>query len=135
MGVITAMGLTQFAQFLPPTGPPPDQQLIVSNICPFAARMVLEKIQCSAPINSDRSDPSESATGSTTYMHMLLNQRTVPLGKSYSACGNRSDGWCEFGAFLESLESASELVNYDFACFGNYSAVPYANITNGVPVE
>ena len=40
MSVITAFGLKQFAQPLPVTGPPPDQQLIVSHVSPFATRMV-----------------------------------------------------------------------------------------------
>ena len=40
MSVITAFGLKQFAQPLPETGPPADQQLVVSHVTPFAARMV-----------------------------------------------------------------------------------------------
>jgi Histidine phosphatase superfamily (branch 2) len=100
MGVITALGLTQFAQFLPATGPPPNQQLVVSQMEPFGARMVMEKIECSAPVSQDRSVPLNSTGSATTYIHMLLNQRTVPLGLSYSACENRTDGWCEYGAYL-----------------------------------
>lgn len=40
MAIITAFGLKQFAQPLPTTGPPANQQLIVSHMTPFAARMV-----------------------------------------------------------------------------------------------
>ena len=133
MSIITALGLTQFAQFLA-TGPPENQQLITSHLTPFGARMVLEKIECSAPVSADRSNAS-SETGATTYMHMLLNQRTVPLGLSYEGCGNRSDGWCEFDSFLKSLDDANELADWEFACYGNYSAVPYGNVTNGAPVR
>jgi hypothetical protein len=133
MGILTAMGLTQFAQFLPATGPPANQQLIVSHVTPFAARMVLEKIQCSGPISADRTTTSDG--NATTYMHMLLNQRTVPLGNSYPECGDRTDGWCEFGSFLEALQPANEIANFEFACFGNYSAVPYGNITDGAAVQ
>lgn len=83
MGIITALGLTQFNQFLPITGPPANQQLIVSHMEPFGARLVLERITCSAPVPANRNG---TATGNaTTYMHMLLNQRTVPLGASYPA--------------------------------------------------
>jgi hypothetical protein len=131
MGVITALGLTQFAQFLPTAGPPANQQLIVSHMEPFAARMVLEKIQCSAPINPSRNG---TMTGpATSYMHMLLNQRTVPLGLSYPLCGNRSDGWCEYSAYLNTLAEQNALANFTYACFGNYGAVPYGAITNGAP--
>ena len=68
--------------------------------------MVLEKIKCSAPVSANRSVASKG-TGITTYMHMLLNQRTVPLGLSYPACGNRTDGWCDYDTFLESLQPAN----------------------------
>ena len=40
MAIITAFGLKQFAQPLPPTGPPANQQLIVSHVTPFGTRMV-----------------------------------------------------------------------------------------------
>lgn len=40
MSVITAFGLKQFAQPLPATGPPANQQLVVSHLTPFGARMV-----------------------------------------------------------------------------------------------
>jgi len=133
MGIITALGLTQFAQFLPVSGPPPNQQLNVSHLEPFAARMVIEKIQCSTPVSPTRCG---SMTGNaTTYIHLLLNQRTVPLGVSYPVCGNRIDGWCEFGDYLSSLSSANELANFTYACFGNYSASTYGSITNGAPIS
>jgi hypothetical protein len=78
---------------------------------------------------------TSTTNGTTTYMHMLLNQRTVPLGKSYSACGNRTDGWCEYDAFMQSLGTANDLADYQYACFGNYSAVPYGNVTDGAPAK
>ena len=40
MAIITAFGLRQFNQTLPTTGPPADQQLIVSHVTPFGTRMV-----------------------------------------------------------------------------------------------
>jgi len=127
------MGLTQFSQFLPATGPPSDQQNVISHIIPFAARLVIEKIECSAPITSDRSGNLTNGTEPTTYIHMLLNQRTVPLGFSYQVCGNRTDGWCEFNAFVQTLEEQEALVDYDYACYGNYSVGSYGDITNGLP--
>lgn len=133
MDIITALGLTQFSQFLPPTGPPQNQQLIVSHLEPFAARLVLEKIQCSVPIPENRTGTAEG--NSTTYMHLLLNQRTVPLGLSYQACGNRSDGWCEYDAFMSTLQTLNEAANFTYACYGEYGPAPYGNITNGAPIS
>lgn len=68
-------------------------------------------------------------------MHMLLNQRTVPLGVSYPGRGNRTDGWREKSQFSSALALANAMTNYTFACFGNYSAVPYGNNTNGAPLH
>lgn len=47
MSIITAFGLKQFAQPLPATGPPANQQLIVSHMTPFGARMVRRLQACS----------------------------------------------------------------------------------------
>ena len=94
------------------------------------------KITCSAPIPSNRTNATVTGSGNiTTYMHMRLDQRTVPLGRSYPGCGNRTDGWCEMGAFLSALGPAIGLANFTYACFGNYSAVPYGTITNGSPLH
>lgn len=135
VAVIAAMGLTQFTQFLPSTGPPPNQQNSLSNLVPYGARMVFEKIECSAPISSDRSGNLTNGTEPTTYVHMLLNQRTVPLGFSYQACGNRSDGWCELNAFVHTLEEQQALVDFDYSCYGNYTLPPWGNVTNGLPPQ
>jgi len=132
MGVLTALGLTQFAQYLPPTGIPENQQLIVSHMEPFGARMAIEKIQCSSPLDSERT--GTIAGPPTTYIHMLLNQRTVPLGISYSACGDRVDGWCEYNAYLSSLAPLNAQANFTHACFGTYPPPTYGSITNGAPI-
>jgi hypothetical protein len=60
------------------SGTPANEQLIVSHMEPFGARLVLEKIQCSAPVSVNRT-MTFTPNGTTTYMPMLLNQRTVPL--------------------------------------------------------
>ena len=39
MSILTAFGVKQFAQPLPASGPPANQQLIVSHITPFGARV------------------------------------------------------------------------------------------------
>ena len=129
------MGLTQFSQFFPVSGPPAGQQLIVSHMEPFGARLAIEKIQCSAPIPVNRSTPSNITGPPTTYIHVLLNQRTIPLGVSYSECDLRTDGWCEYGAYLQSLAPANALANFTHACFGTYPPPAYGAVTNGAPIQ
>jgi len=106
---------------------------------PFAARLDIELIQAPSPVAPDRAAPgvNENPYGPgqpTTYIHFLLNQRTIPLGLSYAECGLRSDGWCELGAFLNATADAYVLADYDFACNGKYPVVEYGGIENGAPL-
>ena len=136
--VLTAFGLTQFAPVLPAKGPiPQNQQLIVSHLQPFGARLDIEIITAPQPVSATRgydSDEYEEG-GPTTYVHFIINQRTLPLGKSLSDCGQRTDGWCEVGTFLKVQEGMLAKAKYDESCNGDYAVVPYGGITDGVPIS
>ncbi|TKA64876.1 hypothetical protein B0A55_09727, partial [Friedmanniomyces simplex] len=102
MGILTAFGFTQFAPVMPDTYMPANRSLIVSHLEPFGARLDMEVIQTPAPLNGSRAEGNNYlAGGPTTYIHFILNQRTLPLGVSFPACGMRDDGWCELATFLE----------------------------------
>ena len=139
--VITAFGLTQFNQTLPTTGPPPKQQMIVSHITPFGTRLVLEVIKAPAPVKPVRPTAANATTAdfygngsATSYVHMILNQRTIPLNASYAACGKRDDGWCELSTFMNILSTKLTEARYAYSCFANYPAVPFGgNVTDGTP--
>ena len=143
VSIITALGLTQFATYLSPTGPPANHTPLTSALVPFGGRFDIEIINAPQPIAANRSfDCTFTASagcyepgGPTKYVHMLINQRTVPLGKNYAACGDRVDGWCELSTFIAWQQENVQLANFDYACFGNYSVVPYGTVTNGVPVS
>ncbi|KAK8011696.1 3-phytase A [Apiospora arundinis] len=139
--VITAFGLKQFSDQLPSTHRLEPRNVTVSHITPFAARMVWEVITAPHPVKAQRPDPSKAASADyydegdeTKYMHLTLSQRTVPLGESYPECGRRSDGWCEMGTFMRILDGLLEQAKYEYSCFGNYTSIPYGNVTDGVPV-
>ena len=134
--VLTAFGFTQFAQFLPTTGPPPNQQVIVSHLQPFGARIDIEIIKAPHPVAANRTTPANAYTSGppTDYVHFLVSQRTLPLGPSFPACGNRTDGWCELSTFLKIQAASLATAQYDYSCNGKYAAVPYGSITNGVPL-
>lgn len=69
--------------------------LVVSHLEPFGARLDIEVIKTPAPLAAKR--PAKYINGPpTTYLHFVLNQRTLPLGKSYAQCGNRDDGMLMF---------------------------------------
>lgn len=133
MAILTAFGLTQFAAFLPPTvaGAKTPHDLRVSHMEPFGARLDMELIKTPKPLNADRAytDGEE-----TTYIHFILNQRTLPLGFSHPECGaDRLDGWCELNTFLNVMKVQMELADFDHACFGDYEIPNYGAITNGAP--
>lgn len=121
MSILTAFGFTQFAPVLPATHIVP-HDLIVSHMEPFAARLDIELIEAPAPVAADRSNSSGVYLEGppTTYIHFILNQRTLPLYRSFPACGTRDDGWCEVSTFLEVQESSFDLSQYEYACFGKF---------------
>lgn len=59
--------------------------MIVPYIEPFGARLDIEMIKTPQPVCSNRSETNVYLPGDeTTYIHFILNQRTIPLGVSYS---------------------------------------------------
>lgn len=135
--MMTALGLEQFAQFLPITGTPHNQQLVVSHIVPFAGRFVIEVIKAPRPVKEKRSqNPHESQYewrgGETVYVHMVNNQRTIPFGHSIPECGRRDDGWCELRTFIQAQKRNIKKAKYEESCFGDYPTPKYGDITDGV---
>ncbi|KAK3711074.1 hypothetical protein LTR37_009861 [Vermiconidia calcicola] len=134
MGILTAFGFTQFAEVLPADHIKTDRQLVVSHMEPFAARLDMEVINTPSPLDGRRSEGEKYLDGDeTTYVHFILNQRTLPLGVSYPECGNRDDGWCTLETFLDVLRTKLEEAQYDYSCNGDWPVVPYGDLTDGVP--
>jgi len=132
MSILTAFGFTQFNTFLPPSHYPGPHNLTVSHLEPFGARLDIEIIQTPSPLNAQR---KYKEGGKTTYIHFILNQRTLPLGLNFAECGaDRLDGWCELQTFLKTQERAEELAKYDLACNGDYDAMTYGEIVDGAPI-
>lgn len=131
MSILTAFGLRQFSGLLNDTVYPGPHPLTISHMEPFGARLDIELIKTPQPLGADRKYSDGAAT---TYIHFILNQRTIPLGKSFEECGDRLDGWCELSTFLEVQKKAEELANFDFACFGKYDVAPYGEVWDGRPV-
>ncbi|KAI1068007.1 hypothetical protein LB507_004726 [Fusarium sp. FIESC RH6] len=132
ISILTAFGLTQFAEDLPTDKHPGDHEFVVSKLTPFGARLDIEIIKAPQPVSSNRDGYLDGKE--TKYIHFVLNQRTVPLGKSFSECDvNRKDGWCELETFLKVQEKMAEKAQFDHACFGDYPSLPYGKVTDGAP--
>ncbi|EME45679.1 hypothetical protein DOTSEDRAFT_171250 [Dothistroma septosporum NZE10] len=133
--ILTAFGLTQFSPLLPATAIQRNRSLIVSHMEPFGARLDMEIIETPQPLDGNRKNGNKyDAGGRTRYIHFILNQRTIPLGASFAKCGNRDDGWCELTTFMDIQATKLQEAEYNYSCNGNYAAVPYGTLNNGVPL-
>ena len=135
MSILTALGFKQFSAALPADRIVP-HELVVSHLEPFAARLDIEVIDAPQPVKASRNkgDAEVYESGEPTqYIHFVLNQRTIPLGRSFPECGDRKDGWCELETFLKLQSTKFEESDFDHACFGEYEAVPFGTLDNGVP--
>lgn len=97
--IYAALGL--FAQHAPldPTAPDPRRTWITSELTPFSARMVVERLACA---------------GGTPYVRVLVNDALQPL----EFCGGDRDGLCTLAEFVESQAYARGNGLGDFAnCF------------------
>jgi hypothetical protein len=136
LSILVAFGLTQFNDVLPTTHIKTDREFILSHLQPFAGRLDIEVIKAPAPVNPDRSAENVYLDGEpTSYVHFILNQRTIPLGRSLKECGDRDDGWCEMETFLKIQKEQIELADYEYACFGDYEDPKYGDVTDGRPVR
>ncbi|KAH8602612.1 histidine phosphatase superfamily [Bisporella sp. PMI_857] len=132
MSILTAFGFKQFNEFLPSTRHPGAHNLTVSHLEPFGCRLDIEIIKTPKPLLPNRTYGEGNIT---TYVHFILNQRTLPLGFSFRECGaDRLDGWCELDKFLEVQKKSTALANYDYSCNGDYEVAPYGEIIDGAPI-
>lgn len=139
--ILVALGMKQFSDLLSNSTITPNRNVTVSHITPFAARVVWEQITTPQPLKAKR--PKKTSTsmsdfydpgGETSYIHMTIGQRTVPLGLSYPECGQRDDGWCEMNTYMTILGGLLEQARYEYSCFGEYPNADWLNVTDGVPV-
>ncbi|KAK4046794.1 hypothetical protein OIV83_005789 [Microbotryomycetes sp. JL201] len=101
--IMTLLGLFNDDAPLSPTKPNPDRQFVVSKIVSFAARLVVERIECTDEINSR----------TTTYVRTLINDAAQSLqGK----CSGQE--MCLLKDFIESLEESVARASQEYRrCF------------------
>lgn len=132
VSILTAFGLTQFAEELPAKKYPGEHNFTIAHVTPFGARLDMEIIKTPKPLSPNRDGYLRG--DETKYIHFVLNQRTLPLGKSFPECdAHRKDGWCELDTFIKVQEAMSEKARFDHACFGDYPPVKYGDVTDGAP--
>ncbi|PHH64555.1 hypothetical protein CDD81_4334 [Ophiocordyceps australis] len=134
ISILTAFGLRQFSKKLLPTENAGPHDFTVSHLTPFGARLDIEIIKTPQPLSPNRQGYLPG--NETTYVHFVLNQRTLPLGKSLPECDeSRKDGWCEFDTFVKVQEEMTSRAQFDYACFADYPVPPYEQVVDGVPPQ
>ena len=96
VAIFAAIGLFKQPKELDPVHPDPSRIWIASELVPFAARMVTEKVECD--FESDRE-----------FVRIIVNDVLQPL----EFCGGK-DGLCELGAFVKSQRYATTNGNGSF---------------------
>ena len=140
ISVLTALSIDYLRQ--PPdlnTVPPAkNRTFVLSNLTPFGGRLIAEVIGCGC------ADPAEQSKARTQYypaqygydpnnaphkfIRMRVNNGILPLSSiPGGACAGRQDGMCEMGDFLKAESNATNLANYQYACFANFTIDNAAN--------
>ncbi|KAF8076951.1 phytase [Lyophyllum atratum] len=98
IAIYAAMGLFRQRIAPNPASPNPRRNWLASNLVPFSARMVTEKLVC----------------GQGEFIRIFVNDALQPLG----FCGAKKDGLCTLKAFVTSQAYARKDGNGDFEkCF------------------
>ncbi|EGN94960.1 hypothetical protein SERLA73DRAFT_170869 [Serpula lacrymans var. lacrymans S7.3] len=91
IAIYSAIGLFNQTSPLDLSQPNPNRTWILSQMVPFSARMITEKLQCN----------TNGETGN--YIRILVNDAVQSLG----FCGDTGNGLCEVDAFVESQQFAT----------------------------
>jgi hypothetical protein len=134
MGFLTAMSLDYFRGELSPNAypPPEDRHFKTTNIVPYAARIITEKIGCNSanPTANNFIRTQYTATqygysaqnATNKFIRMRLNSGILPLDTIRGGfCAGRTDGLCPLENFLASQANATAEANYGEVCFGNFT--------------
>ena len=98
IAIYSAIGLFPQSTAPDPSLPDPNRDWLASQLVPFSAQMVTEKVLC----------------GKKEYVRILVGDALQPL----EFCGAKGDGMCELGAFVESQAYARNDGSGDFEkCF------------------
>ncbi|KAL2823889.1 histidine phosphatase superfamily [Aspergillus cavernicola] len=114
VAALVAFGFKQFAQLLPATGPPCNQQFSTSKLVPFAGRT---NIEIKAPYKVSTCRPSGSQD---------IAYHTLPLHSSFAECKYRDDGWCKLSTLLKLQKKSLDKSKFQYSCFGDWTSTPYA---------
>ncbi|CAO1630804.1 unnamed protein product [Sympodiomycopsis kandeliae] len=112
VSVLTALNYTQLSDSLDPYHRDPHRKFRLSEVTPFAARLIFEVIECNDSSN-------KHGHQSQHYIRTLLNEAVVPMDKDQGCSKARDDGMCGLQDFVNyQKDKAYEASHFVKDCFG-----------------
>lgn len=111
LDVLTAFNLTALFG----SGPLPTDErddyatFVASKVVPFATHFHIQVMECSDMVP-------------TKQMRFILNDAVLPINKSYPGCEYHQNGLCAFDTVVTALQKRIEEIDFEYDCFGNYTA-------------
>ncbi|GJN89464.1 hypothetical protein Rhopal_002450-T1 [Rhodotorula paludigena] len=120
MDALTALNLTALTgdtAFPPVDKLSTDHVYGASRIVPFGTQFQLQVLECQPSVP-------------TKQIRMIVNDAVVPL--SYPGCKPDPNGLCAYDTVLAGLIQRRDEIDFDHACFGNYTLPEYGSIHSGL---
>jgi hypothetical protein len=122
LDTLTAFNLTALFKG-PPLSATGDEGLnsfVASKLVPFATHFTTQVLTC-------------PAKKQTKQIRFIVNDAVVPVHESHAGCPEDKDGLCPFDTMVEVLTKRVQEINYDYDCFGNYTAAAGVDYNGRAP--
>jgi 3-phytase len=100
----------------------------LNEVTPFGAHLISEIWTCPKGTSFDKLDNAlyknpdlSSASGTTDFIRFVLNGAPVSQ-EGLDGCEDSVNGFCDVQDFLKGLPVLKKKAEYQYACFGNYTA-------------
>jgi hypothetical protein len=122
LDVLTAFNLTALFD-----GPPLStlgnegrNSFVASRLVPFATHFTTQVLSCPAMETSKQ-------------MRFIVNDAVIPIHGSHPGCPDNADGMCPFDTVVKALQRRSAEIDFEYDCFGNYTAVAGVDFNGRAP--
>ncbi|KAF2128653.1 phosphoglycerate mutase-like protein [Dothidotthia symphoricarpi CBS 119687] len=93
---------------------------VASKLVPFATHFTTQVLSC-------------PAYTPTKQIRFIVNDAVVPINESHPGCPTDPDGLCSFDTVVSVLQKRSAEIDFDYDCFGNYTASAGSNYNGRAP--
>ncbi|KPI35328.1 3-phytase A [Cyphellophora attinorum] len=104
---------------LSPNGNTHQNNFVASKLVPFATHFTSQILECPAM------QPSKQ-------VRFIVNDGVVPLYGSYPGCPQNANGLCDMDTVINVLQQRIAEIDFNYSCYGNYTASAGMNY-NGLP--